>query len=293
MKKSNKKLKQKQKQKQKQTVIVNIDNSKKTARRKPSKGTSQPKQPQPTIIPQPIYIPQYNYPAPPPVFQQPQPERKPFSTEPEKPSGFQPNPVNDIILDPINPLPTAESGGIDPMIDAIRRQMNNGNPEPPRPRRVRVRPSSPPPDEWGYVDRAENIVLPQTFTLPPPRPDLNRRTPTFAPLAPSSALVPYVPRESLFDAPQEEPIVLPPLPDSDYDEESVVEVEGGPRPLLPVVRVEGVRGSLAIGDTSRPKSRRKQCQKITKEGFQCSRMSVGNYMFCSQHLKIAIEDDDI
>jgi hypothetical protein len=66
MKKSNKKLKQKQKQKQKQTVIVNIDNSKKTARRKPSKGTSQPKEPQPTIIPQPIYIPQYNYPAPPP-----------------------------------------------------------------------------------------------------------------------------------------------------------------------------------------------------------------------------------
>jgi len=104
MKKTNKKLKQKQKQKQKQTVIVNIDNSKKVVRRKPSKGTSQPNQPQPTIIPQPIYIPQYNYPAP-PVFQQPQPERKPFSTEPEKPSGFQPNPVNDIILDPINPLP--------------------------------------------------------------------------------------------------------------------------------------------------------------------------------------------
>jgi hypothetical protein len=85
-KKSKMKSKQKQKQKQKQSVVINIDNSRKSIKR--DKKESQPKQ-QPTIIPQPIYVPQYNYTPPP----QPQvPERQAFRQEPERRPVFNPEP---------------------------------------------------------------------------------------------------------------------------------------------------------------------------------------------------------
>ena len=80
MKKSKLKLKnkQKQKQKQKQSIIVNIDNSRKTAKRD-GKQSQQPKQP--SVIPQPIYIPSFNYALPPPA---------PFREEPVRPPVFNP-----------------------------------------------------------------------------------------------------------------------------------------------------------------------------------------------------------
>lgn len=94
-KKSKMKSKQKQKQKQKQSVVINIDNSRKSIKR--DKKESQPKQ-QPSIIPQPIYVPQFNY-APPP---QPQvPERQAFRQEPERRPVFNPEPS----LVPSNPPP--------------------------------------------------------------------------------------------------------------------------------------------------------------------------------------------
>ena len=87
-KKSKMKSKQKQKQKQKQSVVINIDNSRKSIKR--DKKESQPKQQQPTIIPQPIYVPQFNYTPPP----QPQvPERQAFRQEPERSPAFNPQPL--------------------------------------------------------------------------------------------------------------------------------------------------------------------------------------------------------
>lgn len=73
--------KQKQKQKQKQSIVVNIDNSRKTVAR-PRKSTAM-QQKQPSIIPQPIYVPQITY-AP--------PERTSFREEPTKPPVFNPAP---------------------------------------------------------------------------------------------------------------------------------------------------------------------------------------------------------
>jgi hypothetical protein len=81
------KLKNKQKQKQKQSVIVNIDNSRKTLARNKKPQSSQQNQ-SPSIIPQPIYVPQYSY-APPPFGNQ-----QPFRQEPEKAQAFNPVPIN-------------------------------------------------------------------------------------------------------------------------------------------------------------------------------------------------------
>ena len=73
-----KKNKQKQKQKQKQSIVVNIDNSRKTvAKPQNKKETQQQQQPTrtaPQIIPQPIYVPQYT----------PPPERPPLREEPAR-----------------------------------------------------------------------------------------------------------------------------------------------------------------------------------------------------------------
>jgi hypothetical protein len=50
----------------KQTIIVNIDNSRKSVIKR-SKQLQEAKPPVPTIVKQPIYIPQYNYPLPQPL----------------------------------------------------------------------------------------------------------------------------------------------------------------------------------------------------------------------------------
>ena len=81
------KNKNKNKQKQKQSVIVNIDNSRKTLARNKKPQSSQQNQ-SPSIIPQPIYVPQYSY-APPPFGNQ-----QPFRQEPEKAQTFNPVPIN-------------------------------------------------------------------------------------------------------------------------------------------------------------------------------------------------------
>lgn len=59
------KMKNKQKQKQRQSIIVNIDNSRKSIKRDKRQSQSRQQQQQPSVIPQPIYIPQFNYTAPP------------------------------------------------------------------------------------------------------------------------------------------------------------------------------------------------------------------------------------
>jgi len=76
------KIKNKQKQKQKQSIIVNINNSRKSiSKPREKKPAALPQQP--SIIPQPIYIPQITY-AP--------PERQPFREESVKPPVFNPSP---------------------------------------------------------------------------------------------------------------------------------------------------------------------------------------------------------
>lgn len=104
----NKQQKQlKQKQKQKQSVVVNIDNSRKTiARKKPDENKQQ--QPKaPSVIPQPIYIPQY---ASQPFAQ----ERPPFRQEPvSNTPAFNPNPPvynpPPLVPQQINPVSSSAS----------------------------------------------------------------------------------------------------------------------------------------------------------------------------------------
>lgn len=112
MKRKNKN-KQKQKQKQKQSIIVNIDNSRKSVKR--GSGQKQQQQ-QPTIIPQPIYIPQqYNIPPPfahtnAPVFNANPPTNNPpvFDSNPptNNPPVFDANPPSTPQRASIQPLQT-------------------------------------------------------------------------------------------------------------------------------------------------------------------------------------------
>lgn len=260
----NKKLKQKQnlkqKQKQKQTVIVNIDNSKKVTRRKSSKRTSQPKQTQPTIIPQPIYIPQYNYQQP-PFFQQSQPERKAFNTEPEKPSGFQPNPVNDIILDPINPIPD---------VNEVRERRNAFF-------------STPPPEQPTQTDsliQTEQPSQPNAFIQEqqPPKSKFS------VPLAPSR-------RINIEDA-------FPPLlPDSVMsDDDSIPQIIDDIQNLVNPPE-QPKRKSNKKSRSAKDRSPENLCQAINKKnGKPCSFMKFGNTMYCKRHqpkIKLTIDDDDI
>lgn len=87
-KKTKTKNKNKQRQKQKQSVVVNIDNSRKTVAK--NKGEKQQAKASPSIIPQPIYVPQYA----PQSFQQNQPAQgvpQPFRAEPTRPTVFNPS----------------------------------------------------------------------------------------------------------------------------------------------------------------------------------------------------------
>lgn len=84
-KKTKTKNKNKQRQKQKQSVVVNIDNSRKTVAK--NKGEKQQGKASPSIIPQPIYVPQYA----PQSFQQNQPATQPFRAEPTRPTVFNPS----------------------------------------------------------------------------------------------------------------------------------------------------------------------------------------------------------
>jgi hypothetical protein len=145
-KKSKMKSKQKQKQKQKQSVVINIDNSRRSIKR--DKKESQPKQ-QPTIIPQPIYVPQFNY-APPP---QPQvPERQAFS---EADRRFRQEPERRPVFNPLSSLQqiNSSSEAVIPLTPA------------PLPERTFV--SAQPAERKAFVSSA---ISPSRDTLTPSNP---------------------------------------------------------------------------------------------------------------------------
>lgn len=163
-KKSKMKSKQKQKQKQKQSVVINIDNSRKSIKR--DKKESQPKQ-QPTIIPQPIYVPQYNYTPPP----QPQvPERQAFSEadrrfrqEPERRPVFNPEP---------SPVPSSKAPlPLDPAPIIPLQQINSSSeaviPLTPAPLPERTFVTTQPAERKAFVSSA---ISPSRDTLTPANP---------------------------------------------------------------------------------------------------------------------------
>lgn len=124
------KNKQKQKQKQKQSIVVNIDNSRKSVKR--GGGQRKQHQQQPTIIPQPIYIPQaqpqYNFPPPyahsnPPVFNANPPNSNPpnFDSNPpnNNPPIFDANPPSTPIQTPISAIKPSAPFESDSEIETI------------------------------------------------------------------------------------------------------------------------------------------------------------------------------
>lgn len=250
-KKSKMKSKQKQKQKQKQSVVINIDNSRKSIKR--DKKESQPKQ-QPTIIPQPIYVPQFNYTPPP----QPQvPERQAFSEadrrfrqEPERRPLFNPEPS----LVPSNPAPI------------IPLQQINSNSEA-------VIPLTPAPlPERKFV------------TMQPAVSDKRKAFVSSAVAAPSSTLTPISPvRETLNN-----PSHGTPFSDSGYFRQE--DDTGSEDALNMLVRQseEEEEEEYIIDKTKTKKPTKRpygglRCEAIQKNGAVCGRPVLGGSIYCGIH----------
>lgn len=249
-KKSKMKSKQKQKQKQKQSVVINIDNSRKSIKR--DKKESQPKQ-QPTIIPQPIYVPQFNY-SPPP---QPQvPERQAFSEadrrfrqEPERRPVFNPEPSPV----PSNPAPIIPLQQINSSSEAVI-------PLTPAPLPERTFVTAQPTERKAFVSSA---IAPSRNTLTPSNPvNENINNPSHATQFGDSG---YFRQE-----------------DDTASEDALLNI------LLRKQPGEGEESkSKSRGKSKKQPSEELRCEAIQKNGAVCGRRITDGYsIYCGIHNKI-------
>lgn len=289
-KKTKMKNKQKQKQKQKQSVIVNIDNSRNSVARKQQQSQSQKPQQQPTIIPQPIYIPQY---VP--------PERPTFREQPEKAPVFNINPP--IYNPPVYNPPIQQA----PVYSApVFSAPVYNNPPPLVPQQVQ--PNIPQQPEKIIIEDAQPFEIEpvkrkkkeRAFAAPPPpteEPPFRMNTPPLERNRKMMATEPVSkPPPSLVTAKKEaERINNPSQMLGRVVRQVTLDDDELYNPLNPLLdNIVSAQKSETVlpeykdsGDRNRrvriPPDSSRRCQATTAGGYQCSNKALDGQMYCGIH----------
>ena len=318
------KNKQKQKQKQKQSVIVNIDNSRKSIS-KPREKKSASVQQQPSIIPQPIYIPQITY-AP--------PERPPFREEPVRPPVFNPNPpiYNPPPIVPQQVQPTSSLSSISSSYfssnNSIPSYVSSSNNSIPsyvtfgtivNDDDSSILTSKPPEQEvrdFNFMDetpseRRKNNFTPKTIpsqTMLTAKKYLDENNTKIkliynerdfgndnSPFAQEEYNIPSALDKEIRPINQETPNNFPsPLNDSSESNLLVNNFGGVAAPLSPdnskVVKVDELDKAPRMRTVPKSSDR---CAAITKNGSQCQNRRQFNSQFCGTHSRYGIPEEFI